>query len=148
MSRRASRDLYDTHHLLVDPMSRQKIDIDRLRLTFIIYGAINRRDWRTLKIEDIGFDPKELENKLIPVLNQKELQQASWTTQLVSECQKMLSLLLPFSETEKTFLDLLLDQGEIAPSLITNDEELQQKIIIHPGLLWKVQNVKKFKAQK
>lgn len=148
MSRRASRDLYDAHRLLIDPALRQKIDIDRLRLTFVIYGAMNRRDWRTLKIEDIGFDPKELENKLIPVLNHKESQKTSWAIELVNECQKMLSFLLPFSEAEQTFFDRLLDEGEIEPALITKDKELQEKIIIHPGLLWKVRNVKTFKVKK
>lgn len=146
MSRRASRDLYDAHRLLCDPTSRQKIDMTRLRLAFVIYGGMNRHDWRTLKIEDISFDSTELENKLIPVLNRKELQQHAWINQLVSKCQEAMSSILPFSKAEQAFLDLLLNKGEIEPSLITDDTAIQQKISIHPGLLWKAQHVKKFKG--
>lgn len=148
MSRRASRDLYDAHRLLVDPKSRQKIDMARLRLAFVIYGGMNRHDWRTIKIEDIGFDSTELQNKLIPVLNQNDLQQTSFAERLVTECQDVLSHLLPFNESEKSFFDLLLDEGEIESSLITSDTELQKKINLHPGLLWKAQNVKQFKTKK
>lgn len=146
MSRRASRDLYDAHRLLVSPNSRQKIDMERLRLAFLIYGGMNRRDWRTIKIEDIGFDSTELQNKLIPVLNQNDLQQTSFAERLVTECQDILAHLLSFNENEKNFFDRLLDRGEIESSLITLDAELQKKINLHPGLLWKAQNVKKFNA--
>lgn len=148
MSRRASRDLYDAHRLLVDPKSRQKIDMARLRLAFVVYGGMNRYDWRKIKIEDIGFDSAELQNKLIPVLNQNDLQQTSFAERLVTECQDVLSHLLPFDENEKRFFDLLLDEGEIESSLITSDTELQKKINLHPGLLWKAQNVKKFNESK
>jgi predicted nucleotidyltransferase component of viral defense system len=144
MSRRASRDLYDTHRLLAGPNPHQQIDITRLRLAFIVYGGMNRRDWRTIKIEDISFDSSELQNKLIPVLNQNDLQQTSFAKQLVVECQDFLSQLLPFTENEKIFLDRLLDEGEIESSLITTDKELQEKISVHPGLLWKAQNVKNY----
>lgn len=148
MSRRASRDLYDTYRLLVDPMSRQKIDMAHLRLAFLIYGGMNRRDWRTIKIEDIGFDGTELQNKLLPVLNQNELQQTSLAKKLVTECQSVLSPLLSFTQNEKIFFDRLLDEGEIEASLITSDPVLQKKINLHPGLLWKAQNVKQFRGKK
>jgi predicted nucleotidyltransferase component of viral defense system len=144
MSRRASRDLYDAHRLLVDPKSRQKIDMARLRLAFVIYGGMNRHDWRTIKIKDIGFDSTELQNKLIPVLNQNDLQQTSFVERLVTECQDVLSHLLPFNENEKSFFDRLLDEGEIESSLITSDTGLQEKINLHPGLLWKAHNVREF----
>lgn len=147
MSRRESRDLYDAHRLLVDQKSRQKIDMARLRLAFVIYGGMNRHDWRTIKIEDIGFDSAELQNKLIPVLNQNDLQQTSFAERLVTECQDVLSHLLPFNENEKRFFNLLLDEGEIESSLITSDTELQKKINLHPGLLWKAKNVLEFKKK-
>lgn len=152
MSRRASRDLYDVHQLLVKSSHQSEIDIKRLRFAFIVYGAMNRHDWRTLKIEDINFENTELENKLIPVLNQKKLQRIpnkkNWAQQLVHECQNVLSDFFPFAENEQAFLNSLLDEGEIKPSFITADSELQQKIIQHPGLCWKAQHVKKFKNPK
>jgi hypothetical protein len=140
-------DLYDTHQL-ASLLTNQKIDRDRLRLAFIVFGAMSRRDWRTLNVKDIYFDSNEFFNNLIPVLNQTDLPEANkshWVEPLISNCQKVLSYVLPFSENEQAFLDLLLEKGEFAPSLITNDLELQQKILNHPGLHWKTQNVRKFK---
>lgn len=148
MVRRASRDLYDTHRLLFDPQLRQEIVMSHLRLAFIVYGGMNRHDWRTIKIEDIGFDSQELQNKLIPVLNQKDLQNTSFATQLVIECQQALSGLLPLSDNERKFFDRLLDEGEIESLLITSDVDMQLKISTHPGLLWKAQHVKKFNESK
>jgi predicted nucleotidyltransferase component of viral defense system len=148
MARKASRDLYDAHRLLVNEQYKNELNMDYLRLAFLVYGGMNRHDWRTIKIEDIGFDSTELQNKLIPVLNQNDLQQASFAERLVSECQDVLSHLLPFNKNEKKFFDLLLDEGEIESSLITSDTELQKKINFHPGLLWKAQNVKQFKIKK
>ena len=45
LSRHASRDLFDVHAL----HTSGKLDNQRLRLAFIIYGAMNRKDWRTVR---------------------------------------------------------------------------------------------------
>lgn len=148
MARRASRDLYDAHRLLFDARLRQEIDMNHLRLAFIVYGGMNRHDWRKIKIEDIGFDHQELQNKLIPVLNQKDLQNTSLVSQLVNECQQALSGLLTFTDKERKFFDRLLDDGEIESSLITSDTNMQEKINTHPGLLWKTQHVNEFNKRK
>jgi predicted nucleotidyltransferase component of viral defense system len=74
MSRRAGRDLYDVYHLSSNLALNQQLDMSRLRLAFIVYGAMNRHDWRKIKIEDINFDAKELKNNLLPVLNQRSLE--------------------------------------------------------------------------
>jgi predicted nucleotidyltransferase component of viral defense system len=152
MSRRASRDLYDVYHLSSNSLLHQQLDIPCLRLAFIVYGAMNRHDWRKLKIEDIDFDSKELKNNLLPVLNQQYSQQMSnlnqWAEQLISGCKNILSHLLPFTQKEQDFLELVLQKGEIEPSLITADINLQQKISSHPGLLWKVTHVRNFKGKK
>ena len=147
MARKASRDLYDAHRLLVNSQFQREINMNHLRLVFIVYGGMNRHDWRTLKLEDIGFDSVELKNKLVPVLNQKDLQNTSLASQMIAECQHDLTGLLPFTENEMQFLNKLLDDGEIEPSLITSDAGMQVKISTHPGLLWKSQHVKKFKAK-
>ncbi len=148
MARRASRDLYDAHRLLFDPLLRHEIDINKLRLAFIVYGGMNRLDLRKIAIEDIGFDIQELQHKLVPVLSHKELQNTSLATQLVSECKQALSDLLPFTDKEKEFYDRLLNDGEIEPALITADIAMQGKISAHPGLLWKAYHVKKFNEPK
>ena len=38
----------------------------------MIYGAINRKDWRIVSEKDIGFDTNEIMKELIPVLRTDE----------------------------------------------------------------------------
>lgn len=62
---------------------------------------------------------------------------------LVEECRQGLSAVLPFTDAERTFLDLLLDQGEVDASILTPDKSLQQRIQAHPLLEWKAFNVRR-----
>jgi hypothetical protein len=41
------------------------------------------------------------------------------------------------------FLDRILSEGQIEPSLLTADAEVQTRIMRHPMLLWKAMNVRK-----
>ncbi len=145
-SRRASRDLFDAHQLL----SRARLDRRRLRLAFVVYGGINRKDWRTVRVEDVGFDVREIQERLVPMLRQDSpkglgpLQE--WGRRLVEECRTGLGAVLPLDPKEREFLDRLLDHGEIEPSLLTQDEPLAGRIRRHPGLEWKALNVRRFKG--
>ena len=67
--------------------------------------------------------------------------------QLVKECCDRLSVVLPFTDSEMEFLNLLLDQGEIVPSLLTSDKDLQERISRQPLLEWKALNVRKHMAK-
>lgn len=145
LSRQASRDLFDTHLLL----SQSEFDNDKLRLAFVVYGAMSRKDWRTVSLEDIDFDRQELENQLVPVLNQAmvasvDLQE--WTETLVNECRQSLGVLLPLNDKEVEFLSMINDSGEICPYLLTDDSNLQEKIFRHPLLKWKAQNVRQYRG--
>ena len=44
---------------------------------------------------------------------------------------------------EIAFLDRILDQGEIEPGLLTTDDEMADRIRIHPLLEWKAVNARK-----
>jgi len=142
-SRRASRDLFDVHLL----MTQNTWDVDRLRLGFVLYGAMNCKDWRSVSLQDVDFDLQELERTLLPVLGTETLEKIEnvslWATRIVEECREALTVLLPFTEAEREFLDRLLDRGEIKPELLTSDAELQERINRHPLLEWKVVNVRK-----
>ena len=146
MSRRQTRDLFDCHRLL----HINNIDRERLRIAFVVYGAMNRKDWRMLAIEDVDFDVAELSRKLLPTLQFQRAQEgvvlSGYGTQLVNECRKALSLVLPFTETEREFLNSLLDRGEIEPGLLTTDKALQEKIRKQPLLQWKALNVRQHKG--
>ncbi|MFI5379065.1 MAG: nucleotidyl transferase AbiEii/AbiGii toxin family protein [Tepidisphaerales bacterium] len=145
-ARHASRDLFDAHGLLRDG----ELDRARLRLGFVVYGALNRKDWRTVRIDDVDFDSAELLNELLPVLRAVDAERmsapASWAGNLVIECREALSAVLPFTYAEREFLDRILDHGEIVPTLLTSDPGMVQRIASHPMLQWKAQNVRQHKG--
>ncbi len=143
-ARHASRDLFDVHHLL----TQANFEHEKLRLGFVLYGAMNRKDWRTVKIEDIGYEPKELENQLVSVVRQKFLKEKmadDWAKQMIQECRNALAIVLPLADVEIAFLDQILDRGEIKPELLTDDAEMCERITSHPLLQWKAVNVKQHK---
>jgi predicted nucleotidyltransferase component of viral defense system len=142
LSRRASRDLFDTHQLL----TRGDLDRTKLRLGFVLYGAMNRKDWRTVAVDEVGYDHRELENELIPVVRAESLAKrkaGDWAESMIAECRDRLGAVLPMAANEIAFLDRILDQGEIEPKLLTTDEEMAERIRIHPLLQWKAVNVRK-----
>lgn len=147
LARHAPRDLFDVHLIL----SRGNLDHRRLRLAFVIYGAMNRKDWRTVSVDDVDFEVDELENLLLPLLRRDFLQKfgptTTWAVRLQDEIRQALQVVLPLEKSEREFMDRLLDHGEIAPSLLTVDKELAERIRIHPALAWKALNVQSFKEK-
>ncbi|MBI4489767.1 MAG: nucleotidyl transferase AbiEii/AbiGii toxin family protein [Deltaproteobacteria bacterium] len=147
LSRRASRDLFDVHQLLTSASFNR----EALRICFLIYGAMNRKNWGTVSANDVSFQVNELEKFLLPLLRQEVVNSVglaeAWANSLLSECRERLSIILPLEEHEREFLTRLLDHGEIKPSLLTEDEKLAAKLETHPGLLWKALNVQKFKRR-
>jgi hypothetical protein len=53
---------------------------------------------------------------------------------------------LPFEDYEREFLVRVNEKGEIAPELLTGDDELAARIRQHPQLLWKVKHVRGHKG--
>lgn len=121
LARRQARDLFDSHRVL----HMGNLDSRSLRIGFVVYGAMNRKDWRTVSTDDVKFDALELASQLFPTLrvNSPELnvESAEYGARLVRECREGLSAVLPFTDSERTFLDLLLDRGEIDPTLLTTE---------------------------
>jgi len=146
LSRQTGRDLFDAHQLLTKKILKREL----IRLAFVVYGAMNRKDWRTVSEKDIDYSADELMNELAPVLRSEERDNTRdperWASRLVKECRQAISIVLPFSEGEREFLDRILDHGDIKPSLITPNEEMEKRIRIHPGLQWKALNVREFKG--
>lgn len=148
LARRASRDIFDAHQLL----TQRTLDRDRLRAAFVLYGAMNRKDWRTVSVDDVSFEPNELKNQLLPTLRNDYTtgieQPDAWARRIVTECQDALGAVLPLSDAEREFLDRLLEYGEIAPSILTADEAWAERIKRHPLLEWKAQNVRQHKGRR
>ena len=142
LARQKARDLFDSRLIF----SIGGLDFERLRTAFVVYGAMNRKDWRMVSAEDVAFDPRELSGQLLPALRTGGIQgieAASYGGMLVDECREALSALLPFNDAERAFLDLLLDEGKIDASILTSDKTLQERIQVQPLLEWKAQNVRR-----
>lgn len=144
--RTAARDVYDAHELL----GRPGLDGRRLRLAFVAYGAMNRRDWRTVQLEEVRLDVAEVERMLVPLLRARAAPLRSelpdWLDGLVSRTRERLNAVLPLTADERAFLDTLLDEGVVRPELLTDDPTMQERLLAHPGLLWKAQNVRGHRA--
>lgn len=146
LARHASRDLFDAHHLL----TQMHLDRRKLRLGFVLYGGMNRKDWRTVAIQDVGYEPRELENQLMPVVRDAFLRQqkaSDWAERMIAECRQALEAVLPLDAREMEFLDRLLDDGQIEPQLLTDDGEMMDRIRSHPLLQWKAVNVRQHKRK-
>jgi predicted nucleotidyltransferase component of viral defense system len=135
LSRTASRDLFDASQLLRDG----GLDAARMRLAFVVYGGTSRKDWRTVSADDVGVDVAEADAMLLPLLRGPETPRrsdlAEWTQALTADCRELLSMVLPLAEPEREFLERLNGKGEIEPELLTNDRQLRDIILTHPGLL-------------
>ena len=141
LSRHASRDLYDAHQLL----TRATLDPTRLRLAFVVYGAMNRKDWRTVTADDVGFNPAEVERELLPTLRReaenardREAAIKAW----IAETRATLRLVLPMTASELGFIEALAEHGEIKPELLTSDAGLADIIRRQPMLEWKAQHAR------
>ncbi len=145
LARRRARDLFDTRLVL----SMGGLDLQRLRTAFVVYGAMSRRDWRTVSDQDVAFDLSDLSGQLVPALRigaVQVLDAVDYGNSLVDKCRKALDALLPFNDAERAFLDLLLDEGVVDATLLTSDEVLQRRIQTQPLLEWKAQHVRRYKA--
>ncbi len=146
LSRHASRDLFDAHQLL----TRGELNQEKLRLAFVLYGAMNRKDWRTVSVDDVTAEPDELKNQIVPLVRAdaagKPDDATRWATSLVEECRRKMDVVLPLTAHEREFLDRLLDDGEVAPKLLTRDENMVGRISSQPLLQWKALNVRQHRA--
>jgi predicted nucleotidyltransferase component of viral defense system len=142
LARSASRDVFDAHALLVT----LRLDPAKLRLGFVVYGGLNRKDWRTVLPGDVTAEANEVQMELVPLLRADRApakrEVAVWAGKLVAECRERLALVLPLRDHETEFIRRLNDQGEIAPELITADPAMHATLREHPGLIWKALNVR------
>jgi predicted nucleotidyltransferase component of viral defense system len=64
LARGASRDLFDARELL----RRSSMDLEKLRLGFVVYGGVNRVDWRTVRADAVTTTTEEVQQRLLPML--------------------------------------------------------------------------------
>ena len=132
-SRTASRDLFDVCSLLHE----SSLDMKRIRIGFVVYGAANRKDWRHISIEDIQVGPTDVERQLLPVLradlapNRSEI--GLWTKNLLRDSRRIASRLLPLKANE---MDFLCTKGISASKYFTDVEIWFQAVKDNDHLKW------------
>ena len=138
-SRTVSRDLFDVDQLFNGGLDVSKINT---RLAFVLYGAMNPKDLRHIKIDDIKVSVQELKEKLLPVLRVKTVKELGsleeFGKQIVTRCKDRLDILLPLTDKECEFIRIVREEGKIEPVLLTADRNLQAIILEHPALKWRV----------
>lgn len=144
-SRNESRDLFDIYQLLAEAV----LDKEKLRLGFVLYGAMNRKDWRQIGPDDISVSSEKMRNRLFPMLRTELIEKLDnpekWVEELTEKVREGMSIVIPFRENEREFLNQLLDNGEVDGELLTSDQEMIECIHSHPALHWKALNVRKYK---
>ena len=141
LARGASRDLFDARQVLTS----DAFDSGRLRLAFVVYGGLNRVDWRLVSIDAVTTTVDDVKRQLLPMLR-GDIRPSSedverWTGDLIDETRARLSVVLPLADHEIEFLELLNGEGKIEASLLTKDIDMQRRITANPGLRWKALNV-------
>ena len=124
-----TRDLFDCSNLF----HLDGLIWERLRLAFIVYCAMSRKDWRTVTPGDVDYDIAHLDQKLIPTSRAagiQRIQKDHFGKSLVADCRKILFGLLPFTKNEMEFLDQVLDKRD-SPGALTDDADMQDRIRRH-----------------
>lgn len=139
MTRTASRDLFDAYYLL----TKSKLDHQKLRLAFVVYMAMTELPLDQISVVQIDYDLKELNNRLLPVLQQGSFpttrgKLASWSGDMVQSLKSALGVLMPLNENENQFIQALRENGVIQPELISPDKNMQARIKKHPALQWAI----------
>ena len=143
LSRRAARDLFDARRIF----AMKDLDWQLIKAAMLGIGASGRADWRTISLDAVGADEKELRAKLLMCLPRTYFDAhgsiEDWTAAAIEECRTHLQPILALSDDERAFLDGVIDKGEINASLLDVDAGLQQRIGRMPMLNWKAENVRK-----
>ncbi|MDE0375680.1 MAG: hypothetical protein OXK16_06935 [bacterium] len=118
-------------------------------MAFVVYGGGARPDWRTVCANPRKVQAPSLGRQLRPALNSADAQRTrpaaadAYLAELEAKAATARRIVLPFTPTEETFLDALLDWGRVEPHLLTADEHLQHRIATEPWLQWKSHNTRR-----
>lgn len=139
IDRSAGRDFFDAYHLF----EYKNMQLEKLRQCFVIYAAISsKKNFLSIDMNQIVIDGQDLKNKLIPVLKQNYSSNftsyAEWIRHISDKVKEGYKKLLPFNENELLFLRNIKERGLVEPELVTNDQDMINKIKNHPAILWAI----------
>jgi hypothetical protein len=131
-------------------LTKRDLDRERLHIAFVVYGGFNRVDWRTIDLDRLDLNPTDVERMLMPTVQPNIVNEAGgpsiWIDKMVAETRERLAGFVPLGDADLSFLDELLDRGEIRAERLTADPALQERIRSHPMLNWKALNVRKHRG--
>jgi len=147
LTRSAPRDAFDAWQLLesVPDLLRRP----RLRMAFVVQAAAVRQDLRTKDSRTVGVAAKAVRDELLPLLRVEALpfggDPVEMSDHLNVVCKNLAERLLKWRRKERMFLDRILEAGEIVPTLLTDDPDLQDRIAGQPMLRWKAMHVRQYR---
>jgi len=146
IDRHAARDLFDARRIL----SIDGLDWSQIKAAVLAIGACGRRDWRTMSVDAIKGDPRELRQKLAICLPRDRFAAKedvdAWIEETVALCRERFAFLFNLTANEREFLDSVLDRGEIKPDLLDVAPEIRARIGAMPMLAWKCQHIRKHRG--
>jgi hypothetical protein len=147
VTRHAARDLFDAHRIIAMP----NLDWAKIKTATLMIGASAKSfDWRTASPAAIACDVGDITGKLTMCLHDRYFEAfggpAGWIESVTAECREKLAPLFQLTAGERTFLDAVLDRGEIDVSSLDIAESVRAAIEASPALRWKTQNVKAWKS--
>lgn len=146
IDRRAARDLYDARRIL----SIDGLDWSRIKAAVLAIGACGQRDWRTMSVDAIEGNPRELRQKLAICLPRDHFagkgDVEAWIEETIALCREKFAFLFDLTANEREFLDGVLDRGEIDADLLDIPPEIRARIGAMPMLAWKCRHVRKHRG--
>jgi hypothetical protein len=138
LDRMAARDLYDVAWLASTPPPH---DATLLRRLFVSLSGILPRPLTAYSVRHLdAFTQEILDRELAPFLRTSERLSRQV---LADRAATLLAPLLNLSPAEREYVERL-QWGEFRPELLVGDTpELLERLRVHPGLLWKVENAQK-----
>ena len=148
LTRRAARDAFDVWHVL--QAQPDLLERPAFRFAFVVQAGGSRRDLRGMDPSQAQISLREIRDSLLPLLRVEGRpfggDMAAVTEHVNALCVEAAAKLLTWSPREREFLDRLIDHGEIAAELLTDDAARQTLIKGQPLLRWKALNVRKFRG--
>ena len=142
VDRCAARDLFDARRIL----SVEGLDWNRIKAAVLAIGASGRRDWRTVSVDAIQGESREIRQKLALCLPHDHFATAgevdAWIEETVALCHERFAFLFNLTTNERAFLDGVLDRGEIDTDLLDIEPTIRTRIGNMPMLAWKTRHVR------
>ncbi len=148
VQRSAARDAFDAAgllHLMPDLAERQ-----HFRIAFLCFAAGGRKDVRRAEVRRPLLKPGTYRRDVAPLLRpgaDAGSEEDDLATRIETTVPAALDRLLAWSPAERTFLDDLLDRGELTAEALHDDPAVQERVLGQSMLLWKAQHVREHRKR-